>query len=244
MQNRTPRPPKSLPRREAPPRRPGMTLVELLVVISIIILLVTMLLPSFTRVKQAVYRSRSQARLNELAAGAVQYANANKGLYPGQMYPGMLTNSGGSYTGGQVLAVSLFNLRYQDVNPGAPDPNASSLYAPFAKGDLFQIPANNGSWHIWDRYSSSPPIRAVCYYPSRLGVSSDVRQGHQYVEGDNAAYTSGMGWLGGSFDNPGGFITARNLDINFVCNPGTFLLIGAATDANYGTTDDVKNFAN
>jgi prepilin-type N-terminal cleavage/methylation domain-containing protein/prepilin-type processing-associated H-X9-DG protein len=62
--------------------RHGFTLVELLVVISVIALLIALLLPSLSRSRQAALRVTCLSNLRQMAIAAQAYVNENKGLYP------------------------------------------------------------------------------------------------------------------------------------------------------------------
>jgi prepilin-type N-terminal cleavage/methylation domain-containing protein len=234
MPNRALRQTESSPRRRAAGGGRAFTLIELLVVITILTLLVTMLLPAYQKVKEAVYRARSQGRITELSNGCIRYSQDNKGLYPGQLdYAQLKGTSGGTFTGTQLLAACLFGFPYSAINPGNVDGN--SLYAPYAPGDLITVSGKNNS--IWDRYPRSAKM-TVLYYPSRLGQAGMG----QYIEGDNYDYTSGTSWLGGSFYT---YITdPRVTSGGTPYRPGQFLLISAGIDGVCGTLDDLKNFGN
>ena len=66
-----------------PHRRPGFTLVELLVVIGIISMLISLLLPSLARARDAAARVKCMSNLRQMGIVLAQYANQYRGtLYP------------------------------------------------------------------------------------------------------------------------------------------------------------------
>ncbi|HUU58358.1 MAG TPA: prepilin-type N-terminal cleavage/methylation domain-containing protein [Phycisphaerae bacterium] len=215
-------------RRMARARR-AFTLVELLIVISIIVLLVTILTPALNAVRRSAMAARSSARISELSNGAGTYYQDNGNLYPGQRHPNVLGSGSGKYTGSQVLAARLFGYAYAKINTA--DPGGSGKYAPVTAGDLVTVNTKMNS--VSDRFSKDSP-KAILYYPSRLG-KTDLSQ---FVVGDNSPYTGAAKWT--SFNE---YIRNENLSASSMpYNAGKFLLIAPGADREYGTQDDVKNW--
>jgi len=220
----------------------AFTLVELIVVVSIIALLISILLPALSKANKLAACSRTRARLAELAAGCIVYHDDN-GYYPGQQYHSELIGDGGNFTGSQWLAKALF------TDPSTSPSFPRAKYAPLhVEDDLFEYQNGSGNTYpdtISDRDDTAGTPMPVLYYPARLGVSGLG----QYKEADNSPYTQGVAWQYPSDDTTGGqtpfekYIKDRRFDGNNSTTPyrpQEFLMIAAGMDRKYGTKDDIK----
>jgi len=219
----------------------AFTLVELIVVITIITLLISILLPALSKANKLAACSRTRARVSELAAGCEAYHTDN-GYYPGQQYHSELMGDGGSFTGSQWLAKALF------TNPSTTPSFPQARYAPLRVGDdLFDYQDGGNTYPntISDRDDSTGTPMPILYYPARLGVSGLG----QYKVGDNSVYKNSDG----SDVNWGGNGTGQSAFEQYIKDrrfggdasttpyrPQQFLMIAAGMDRKYGTKDDIR----
>ncbi|MCD4826026.1 MAG: prepilin-type N-terminal cleavage/methylation domain-containing protein [Phycisphaerae bacterium] len=99
-------------------RRRGFSLVELLVVVGVIVLLVGILVPGFSRAKLSMKKGLSRANISSLDKGCRQYYNEFKNIFPPST--GM-----GSLDGKNMIVVYLTG--YADDKPtGNPDSTPGS----------------------------------------------------------------------------------------------------------------------
>lgn len=214
-------------------RSSGFTLVELLVVISIIMLLAGILVPTVSGVLKSASVTRAKARINEIADGVEAFrmdtANNPAGLYPGQP-PDKLESGTFQNNGSALLRDALSNTTVE--------------YVPFKEKDILNVGAPPVEV-ISDRFSRNP--MAILYYPSRIGQSGMG----QFLEADNSAITANTDpatvWNNSAEETNtfANYIKDRRFDGNASTTPynsGGFLLIAAGKDRVYGTTDDLTNW--
>ncbi len=77
-----------------PKRNAGFTLVELLVVVSIIALLISILLPSLKSAREQTRSVKCLANLRAIAGGVNVYAHEQRNMLPGPLHPPIYRNTG------------------------------------------------------------------------------------------------------------------------------------------------------
>src|ERR1700733_15695795 len=90
-------------------RRRGFTLVELLVVISIIAVLIAILLPAITRAQSAARRTACMSNLHQIGIAIVNYTDESGGYIP--YGPNALPFSFGNFYPGTGYVTSLISLQ-------------------------------------------------------------------------------------------------------------------------------------
>ena len=90
------------------PRTKGFTIIELLVVVTIISLLVALLLPVLAKARDSARTIKCLAQMRQLGQGSVIYSNQNRTWLPVGGWSGTGQRS---YTWARTVAVEL-NLRY------------------------------------------------------------------------------------------------------------------------------------
>jgi type II secretory pathway pseudopilin PulG len=90
-------------------RKAGLafTIIELLVVISIMGLLMTLLIPAIHAARKQTYKTKTEVRIKALSdACYFYYDDTGRRYFPGQQYPQLI---GSATTGSQLLAIALCN---------------------------------------------------------------------------------------------------------------------------------------
>ena len=177
-------------------RRKGFTLVELLVVVAIVILLVGLIVPSLSAVRNRTRRMMCASNLRGIAQAALEYSAAHDG-YVLRDY----NHTGGSHTFwaghyAEFLGQSIGDFQYRPLFLETPDPRPEpKYYKALAAVEIYRCPSvpntdavlhyvNNGVDFLeYQRRSQEGRPESECYTwsgPSRLshlpGAPSEVLQ--------------------------------------------------------------------
>ena len=194
--------------------RGGFTLVELLVVITIIMLLAGILVPAVSNILASAHAAKATERIASLGNGLSTYVT-HYSLYPGQDNIGALGSGG--ITGSKRLAWAMFT------------PRGGTIAADFPSNGYVDYKAD---WLLDNGALSDGFVKekAICYYPSIPGQSGMDR----YDFDHNSDLT------GGSKSEFEDFIKDERFD--GPVNEKTYLLIAPGEDGEYFTDDDKTNW--
>lgn len=184
----------------APSTRAGVTLIELMVVISVMSLLISLLLPSFSKAREQARRTVCVANMKQIGAGIFTYALENRDHGPaimnpmGTMAPRSLLSRAGKY-------VNLGLLRRANI---LSDPTtfycpSQSEFSYASDSDLLPAATVGGSYaygvHVPAR--TAPVLGAVRHlalasddYVARIGAGMGIGW-YSHRNGYNVLYTDG-----------------------------------------------------
>lgn len=123
-------------------RRRGFTLVELLVVIGIIAVLISILLPTLSRTREAANRTACLSNIRQLGQSLRDYAVANRDQVPIGFYGQKQWNYLANYNINNVRFVSLLGLLWEAKMLSAPQ----TYYCPSEVNTQWQFNGPNNPW--------------------------------------------------------------------------------------------------
>lgn len=234
----------------------GFSLVELLVVISVIAILASLLIPSVTRALVSGRTVRTQAIIKSFNDGLNKWYLDNRHTYPGQRKEHWSDGFFGDgvaapTTGSQLLTRAMFTSKEGNFPTDGYVPFSSNL----VKADI------NGVHCISDDYPDEEPRKdqhPILYFPSRMGNKGTVEDAfvtELYKDGDNSWQINAghvaenpppdsdpldrFKWLAA---DPRFSVKVGGVDVPKGLHTESFLLIAAGEDGKYFTEDDVKNW--
>lgn len=219
-------------------RKFAFTLVELLVVISVIIILASIMVPTVGKALQTATKAKATAYLKGIEVAANEYHSDN-GLYPGQDRTNDIGRSSSELSGSQMLAVCLLDgLNADNISGRAPGVETGGVKSNYISYKEDETTANieNRNYTLTDMWKPDE-LMAMLYYPSQIGNDGTA---DAFVYNDNSDYLSGS-----SPETSTGFSDAiedTRFGGNRVYNSDTFILISPSVDREYFTDDDIRNF--
>jgi prepilin-type N-terminal cleavage/methylation domain-containing protein len=127
--------------------RRAFTLVELLVVIGIIALLISILLPSLNKAREAANKVKCASNLRQIGEALLLYANDNHGAFPRTIYAGPSSTTLIPSDSGLVAAANMTDPFAQGTNAGNLNNVPQALYLLLRTEDItsavFVCPSSN-----------------------------------------------------------------------------------------------------
>lgn len=164
-------------------RRDGFTIVELLVVISIIAILIALLLPAVQQAREAARRSSCKNNLKQLALALHNYESSFRTLPPGYLHkfgssgsPTFAANHAGLAWGAMLLPQLEQTALYNQFDSKIPIWNVANLAAREQHLSVFLCPSDPYSANIFVvRDEDATPVEqyAAASYAANWGPSKD-----------------------------------------------------------------------
>jgi len=236
-------------------RQGGFTLIELLVVITILVMLMTLLLPAVLRARLLVLGILTQGQVTSLANACNAYYTIFEG-YPGVFANPPATGGSSKVSGAQNLRLSLlgcsrngqtYNRQYRgpanDMDTyGASLTHKHEIYDPRPEELLMHTSvldrdsSQDGSYVTAEVFVDFrlTPAKALLYYRALPRQVDD----HYFQFNDNSVYcvksgetTDASGWI-------------DTFTGSAIRSHGGFIIVSAGVDRQYFTSDDYANVAN
>ena len=213
----------------------AFTLVELLVVISIIILLMSILVPLVGKLTRTGYKTKTLAVIGEFTTGINGYKK-DKGFYPMQQEISSTTQLTAEAMKRLVRAkyVSSDGFKTREIKLT----NDKKDYIP-GKGWI-TLPGKTLSYPI-DQYDDQLPI---LYYPARVGIAKSVKDPAKYYRFDcNKDMPECDEFKNSSNNTKQAFYNMLSIyngnSVTGVYNPRSFILVSSGEDRRfYNARDD------
>jgi len=199
--------------------RAGFTLIEMVAVIFIIGILTTFLVVTLGKTGEAAKEKITASYLQQLAAAIAEYESQHGDYPPSAWQEAWNTAPNSINLGAEALVLTLFSGKFQANLPDDrlvnTDNDASQKpLARFPKADLFELKDEWGN--------------PIAYFHRRDYKRQDV-----YMVSDPATGE----WRESSV------LAAQNPKTGEAFNPRGFQLISAGVDGEFGTSDDIGNWA-